>query len=334
MVVDSVRVAGIDCGTNSIRLIIADVTRDGMNILVPKIMRVNRLGEGVDKNRIFSHDALERTYGYCKEFADVIKKYNVDIVRFGATSATRDAENKQDFENGVYEILHTYPEVISGDDEARLSFLGATSRLTAQQRAENAPILVIDVGGGSTEFVLGEDAENPTEIAAEKSVNIGCVRMSERHLTTNPASAENIEEAVQDITEQIQQMLEKVSIQNARSVIGVSGTVTTLSLIALGKHAYDFDTVDGATISFDQAIKACDEVVGLTYKQMETEYPVIHPRRRDVISGGALIWKCVLQTISEQTKSAGHEINTYRASESGLLDGIILDAGWKYLKTH
>lgn len=332
MVARSVRVAGIDCGTNSIRLMIADVTKDGMNVLVPKIMRVCRLGEGVDKNHQFSPAALERTYEYCREFEEIIEKYNIDVIRFGATSATRDAENREEFENTVHDILHVYPEVISGKDEARLSFLGATSRLSEQASKEEAPILVIDLGGGSTEIVLGGSGKNARHIVAAHSMNVGCVRMSERYFFENPPTSTTIEKARKDIEEHIHKALQVVSVKDASTVIGVSGTVTTLSLIGLGHHTYSRSAVDGVDIKFKQTIAACDLVLGLTYDQMEKDYPVIHPRRHDVIGGGALVLKCILEAISSQTAQAGHEIETYTASERGLLDGIVLEAGWTALK--
>lgn len=322
----SVRVAGIDCGTNSIRLMIADVSENGMTVLVPKVMRVARLGEGVDRTRRFSDAALERTYGYCREFARTIDRYDVDSVRFVATSATRDASNKQEFEDGVEAILHTRPEVIPGTQEAQLSFLGATSVLSEAEIEERGPVLVVDLGGGSTELVLGGTGSASRQVSAEISLNIGCVRMAERHLPSDPPTADEIASAARDVDEHVRRALETVPLGQARTFIGVSGTVTTLGLLALGEKQYSREKVDGATIDFSAAQKACGAVLRMTHARM-ADYPVIHPGRRDVIAGGAVVLSRLLACIGEQTAAAGHELTQFTASESGLLDGLVLDRG-------
>lgn len=325
-----VRVAGIDCGTNSIRLMIADVSAGGMEVLVPKVMRVARLGEGVDRTRRFSDAALERTYGYCREFARTIERYDVDDVRFVATSATRDAANKQEFEDGVESILGTRPEVIPGDQEAQLSFLGATSAMGEAEVETVGPVLVVDLGGGSTELVLGGSGRQSRQVSADISLNIGCVRMAERHLPSNPPTDAEIASAIDDVDEHLQRALATVPVGQARTFIGVSGTVTTLSLLALGQKEYSREKVDGAVVDFAAAQRACDAVLRMSHEQM-ADYPVIHPGRRDVIAGGAVVLSRLLKLVGKQTAAAGHELTRFTASESGLLDGLVLDRGRRLL---
>lgn len=328
---DSVRVAGIDCGTNSIRLMIADVNADGLHVVFPKRLDVVRLGEGVDRTHRFSPAALERTFAACRDYARLIEQYRADTVCFVATSASRDARNRQDVEDGVERILGVQPRIISGQTEARLSFLGATSVMNARRRADASPVLVIDLGGGSTELVLGGAGQRCDEIQASVSMDIGCVRISERHLPSDPPTEQEIAAAVEDIDSHLRQALETVPLGKARTVIGVSGTVTTMSLIALGERAYSRHRVDGAIIGFGPASDACRLVAGLSRAGME-EYPVIHPDRRDVVIGGSLIWSRLLACLSEETAKNGQRVDSYIASEKGLLEGSVLETGWRLLQ--
>ena len=332
-----VRVAGIDCGTNSIRLMIARVGERGMSVEVPRIMRVVRLGQDVDKTHRFADDALERTYRAIDEFAAVLKEHPVDALRFVATSATRDAENREEFENEVEKRLGVRPDVIPGTEEARLSFLGATSVLHTQfgDQLPPAPYTVIDLGGGSTEMVIGGDGVDvPTDrVAAAFSMNIGSVRMSERHLLSDPPTRDEIKQAVADINEHIDEAFDKVPAWKTGTLIGVSGTVTTMTGIALGLKDYDRDAVDGAVIGFSDACSTCDKVLTMTRAERR-EYPVIHPGRIDVIGGGALVWNCVLNRIGDAVRTRAHRVlNSYVTSEHGLLDGIVLDLGRRTLST-
>ena len=208
------RVAAIDCGTNSIRLLIADVSEGKFRELY-RTMEIVRLGEGVDKNKSFDPAAIERTLRATASFSEEIARRGVTAIRFCATSATRDAENRALFIDGVREILGIEPEVISGEEEARLSFAGAGSEM----HPSDAPFLVIDIGGGSTEFVYGE-----REVSFAKSVNIGCVRMSERHFATAPATSESVDAAIADIDSAIEEAAQVVPIKQARTLIAVAGT--------------------------------------------------------------------------------------------------------------
>lgn len=332
----SVKVAGIDCGTNSIRLMIATVDDHGMHVEVPRIMRVVRLGQDVDKTHRFDDAALNRTYAAIDEFADVLKSHPVDALRFVATSATRDAKNRDEFEDSVFDRLGVRPDVIPGSEEAALSFLGATSVMEARHDADelpDAPYTVIDLGGGSTEMVIGGDGRTAPidQVVAAFSMNIGSVRMSERHLVSDPPSEDEIRAAIADIDEHIDEAFEHVPAYRTGTLIGVSGTVTTMSGIALGLREYDRDAVDGARIGFAEASKTCDRVLRMTRSQRRG-YPVIHPGRIDVIGGGALVWDRVLRRIGDSVaEHDGRTLNSYVASEHGLLDGIVLDLGRRML---
>ena len=205
----SVTVAGIDCGTNSIRLKVSRVSEDGVEDIVPRILRVIRLGQDVDKTHRFADEALARAYEAAREFAGVLAEHPVDGIRFVATSATRDAENREEFEDNIEKILGVRPEVIPGTEEADLSFLGATSIV---HREVEAPYLVVDLGGGSTELVLGGDGVThpSTQVQAAFSMNIGSVRMTERHLKNDPPTEGQIAEAVADIDAHIDEAFKTV----------------------------------------------------------------------------------------------------------------------------
>lgn len=327
----SVRVGGIDCGTNSIRLMTGTVDETGMHVEVPRIMRVVRLGQGVDETHRFAPEALDRTFTACREFAGVLAEHPVDALRFVATSATRDADNRAEFEKGVEEILGVTPDVIPGTEEARLSFLGATS-VVAQQAtdADRPPYLVVDLGGGSTEIVLGGTGERTGEVEAAYSMNIGSVRMSERHLLTDPPTDEEITQATADIDQAIDAAFATVPAGRARTIIGVSGTVTTMTGLAHGLAAYDRDAVDGARTTIDTACATDDRILRMTREQ-RAQYPVIHPGRIDVIGGGALVWTRVLRRVQQAVAEDGGRVDSYIASEHGLLDGITLDLGRRLL---
>ncbi len=328
---DAVRVAGIDCGTNSIRLMVADVDAQGMRVVVPRIMRVVRLGQGVDRTHMFAREALARTYAAVREFADVIDETGgVDVIRFVATSATRDAGNRQEFSDTVRTILGVRPEVIPGTTEARLSYLGATGSLSARQRAQEAPVLVVDLGGGSTELVIGGEGEDFLSTRGV-SLQVGSVRVSERWLHHSPATQQERAAAVEGIDRLLEEAFDALPLERTRTLIGVSGTVTTLSLMAQGEKVYSRQKVDGARISFGDAQRACDLLGSLSTDQM-ADWPVIHPGRRDVIAGGALVWSRLLHLLARRTQeSRGTALDVYTASERGLLDGLILDAGQRRL---
>ncbi|AII74829.1 Ppx/GppA phosphatase family protein [Bifidobacterium coryneforme] len=327
---DQVTVAGVDCGTNSIRLLIARVDEQGLHLLAPRSMEVIRLGEGVDRNHRFADQALERAYRACRLFADQLDSYKVDGIRFVATSATRDAANRNDFEEGVQSILGVRPEVISGTEEAELSFLGAISVLESAPRTTTtpkAPYMVVDLGGGSTELVVGGDGnQSPVDRAGSSySMNIGSVRITERHLLADPPTQDQIDQAVEDVDRHIDRAFETVPVAEVGTLVGVSGTVTTMSALALGCTEYDSRRVDGVAVPVSQARQTNQEVLHMSRQERRGLSP-IHPGRIDVIGGGALIWDRLLERIS-QACPAVQAGGAYIASEHGLLDGLVLDYG-------
>ena len=296
------RVAAIDCGTNSIRLLIADI--DGNNFReVVRDMEIVRLGQGVDETGQFHPDAITRTLAAVDKFAAEIAKRGVEKIRFCATSATRDATNRHLFVDGVRDRLGIEPEVISGDEEAALSFAGAIKDLNPS----DGPFLVVDIGGGSTEFVFGTST-----VEAARSVNIGCVRMTERHFASDPATAEQIEAARTDIQAAIAQAAEVVPITKAKILVAVAGTATTVTAAALDLPEYDRYAIHLARVSAQQthdaaamfATKTRDQRLALGY---------MHPGRVDVIAAGSLV-------LSEIMKATGAA--EFVASESDILDGM------------
>ncbi|NDA79817.1 MAG: exopolyphosphatase [Actinobacteria bacterium] len=291
--------AAIDCGTNSIRLLIV---RDGQEVL--REMEIVKLGEGVDRTKRFSPAAVERTLSAVRKFRTLIDENKVEKIRFCATSATRDAENREIFIEPVAEILGVVPEVIVGTEEARLSFLGATAELPR----ELAPFLVVDIGGGSTEFVFGHD-----DVASAISVDIGCVRMTERHFVADPPSAIEIEQARVDINNAIDRAQSKVPITSARTLVAVAGTATTVAAAALDLVSYQREQIHGARISASQTVAVSDWLLSLP-RDERAELGYMHPGRVDVIAAGAL----VLAEIIKRTKA-----EEFVASERDILDGIV-----------
>lgn len=327
----SVTVAGIDCGTNSIRLKIARVDADGMHDIVPRTLRVIRLGQDVDKTHRFADEALERAYAAAREFAQILSVHPVDGLRFVATSATRDAENRNEFEDEIERILGVRPEVVPGTEEADLSFLGATSVVPRTQL--DAPFLVVDLGGGSTELVLGGDGVHvpDTQVEAAFSMNIGSVRMTERHLHSDPPTQQEIDETIADIDAHIDEAFQTVPAGKTRTIIGVSGTVTTMTALALGLKEYDHRAVDGVRLSLEDAFAVDDRFLRMTRAERRT-YKTIHPGRIDVVGGGALVWSRVLAQVSAAAEADhGTPIDSFVSSEHGLLDGIVLDYGRRLL---
>ncbi len=296
------RVAAIDCGTNSIRLLIADI--DGSNFReVVRDMEIVRLGQGVDQTGQFHPDAITRTLAAVDKFAAEIAKRGVEKIRFCATSATRDATNRHLFVDGVRERLGIELEVITGDEEAALSFAGAINDLDPSI----GPFLVVDIGGGSTEFVFGTST-----VEAARSVNIGCVRMSERHFANDPATPEQIELARTDIKAAIAIAAAVVPITKAKTLVAVAGTATTVAAAALGLTEYDRYTIHLSRIS---AAQVHDSSAMFLSKNREERVSLgyMHPGRVDVIGAGSLV-------LSEIMKATGAA--EFVASESDILDGM------------
>ncbi len=296
------RVAVIDCGTNSIRLLIADI--DGNNFReVVRDMEIVRLGQGVDETGQFHPDAIARTLAAVDKFAAEIAKRGVEKIRFCATSATRDATNRHLFVDGVRDRLGIELEVISGDEEAALSFAGAIKDLDPS----NGPFLVVDIGGGSTEFVFGTST-----VEAARSVNIGCVRMTERHFASDPATAQQIELARTDIQAAIAQAAAVVPITKAKTLVAVAGTATTVAAAALDLPEYDRYAIHLSRISAQQTHDAATMFATSTREQ-RLALGYMHPGRVDVIAAGSLV-------LSEIMKATG--ASEFVASESDILDGM------------
>jgi exopolyphosphatase/guanosine-5'-triphosphate,3'-diphosphate pyrophosphatase len=296
------RVAAIDCGTNSIRLLIADI--DGNNFReVVRDMEIVRLGQGVDETGQFHPDAIARTLAAVDKFAAEIAKRGVEKIRFCATSATRDATNRHLFVDGVRERLGIELEVISGDEEAALSFAGAIKDLDPS----NGPFLVVDIGGGSTEFVFGT-----LTVEAARSVNIGCVRMTERHFANDPVTIEQIELARTDIQAAIAQAAAVVPITKAKTLVAVAGTATTVAAAALELPEYDRYAIHLSRISAQQTHDAATMFATSTREQ-RLKLGYMHPGRVDVIAAGSLV-------LSEIMKATG--ATEFVASESDILDGM------------
>ncbi len=296
------RVAAIDCGTNSIRLLIADV--DGAHFReIARDMEIVRLGQGVDKTGQFDPTAIERTLAATAKFADVIRQKGVEKIRFCATSATRDAKNRALFIDGVRNILGIEPEVIPGTEEAALSFMGATKELLPA----DGPFLVVDIGGGSTEFVLGTE-----KVDAAKSVNIGCVRMSERHLVSQPPSFEQVAAAKIDIDAAIEDARTIVDFSRAQTLVAVAGTATTVAAAALGLSEYDRYAIHLSRISAQSVHEVAAMFQSMSREEI-ADLSYMHPGRVDVITSGSLVLSRVM------TLTGASE---FVASESDILDGI------------
>ena len=296
------RVAAIDCGTNSIRLLIADI--DGSNFReVVRDMEIVRLGQGVDQTGQFHPDAIARTLAAVDKFAAEIAKRGVEKIRFCATSATRDATNRHLFVDGVRQRLGIELEVISGDEEAALSFAGAIKDLAPS----NGPFLVVDIGGGSTEFVFGTST-----VEAARSVNIGCARMTERHFASDPVTTAQLELARTDIQAAIAQAAAIVPITKAKTLVAVAGTATTVAAAALNLPEYDRYAIHLSRISAQQTHDAATMFATKTREQ-RLSLGYMHPGRVDVIAAGSLV-------LSEIMKATGAA--EFVASESDILDGM------------
>ncbi len=308
------RVAAIDCGTNSIRLLIADI-KDGVLTDVVREMRVVRLGQGVDATGSFAPEAIERTRVALEEYAGMIRESGASALRMVATSATRDASNREDFFAMTRAILDpivpgSVAEVITGDEEARLSFAGAVGELDAA----GAPFVVVDLGGGSTELVLC-DAKG---VRAAFSANIGCVRLTERFLHSDPPTADEIAGARAYAREKLYEAFEDVPIGDASSWVGVAGTMTTIAAIASGLQEYDAEKVHLTRVPFSELFEVCDRLVHMTRDQRAALGPM-HPGRVDVIGGGSI----VCSVLAEEFERRG-AVSTLVVSEHDILDGIAL----------
>jgi exopolyphosphatase / guanosine-5'-triphosphate,3'-diphosphate pyrophosphatase len=313
------RVAAIDCGTNSIRLLVADMDPVHHTLTdIDRRLEIVRLGQGVDATGRLAPEALERTLGALRVYADTIAASQVSAVRMVATSATRDASNAADFTRGVIDVLGVAPEVLTGDEEARLSFAGATAEFGsgaggAAGEPPAAPYLVLDIGGGSTEFVLGGDAADGTgDGVSAISMNIGCVRMTERHLHADPPSGEQIAAATVDIDAALDTAAGKVDIAAAKTLVGLAGSVTTVAAVALGLPGYDAMRIHHSRITAARVHEVTTQLLAQTRAE-RAAIPSMHPGRVDVIGAGALVLDRVMRRFG---------FPEVVVSEHDILDGI------------
>lgn len=298
------RVAAIDCGTNTVKLLVGTSSGPGRLDVAVREMRIVRLGQDLDRTGRIADQALERAFAAIDEYAAIIREHDVppERIRFCATSASRDAANAEVFVAGVRERLGAEPEVLSGREEASLSFAGAVRNLRTPPAR---PVLVVDIGGGSTELILGS-----SEPEAADSMDIGSVRLHERHLSGDPPTAEQVAACVADIDRHLDDC--PVDAAAAATVVGVAGTVTTVAATVLDLPAYDADAIDQTALDVADVTAAVDRLVAMTHAERRA-LPFMHPGRADVIDAGALILSRVLRRAT---------VDALVVSESDILDGI------------
>ena len=322
-----IRVAAVDCGTNSIRLLVADLDpASGVLTDVERRMEIVRLGQDVDRTGRLAPHALARTLAVTAEFARVCADHGVQRIRFVATSATRDAANGAEFLAGVRALVGVDAEVVSGAEEAALSFVGATRGLRAAPGpagsarqgpppgAAASPVLVVDLGGGSTEVVLGTGGDGRVE--ASRSVDVGSVRLTERYLAGDPPSQDQVAAARAEVDRVLDQVAVDVPLDRARQLVGLAGSVTTVTAHALRLPRYDSTRIHGCVLPIAEVRAACEDLVTMS-RERRAALPYLHPGRVDVIGAGALIWDRVLDRVA-----AASGITEVMTSEHDILDGI------------
>ncbi|MGH3972149.1 MAG: exopolyphosphatase [Pseudonocardiaceae bacterium] len=310
------RVAAIDCGTNSIRLLVADLTAAGLRD-VHREIRIVRLGQNVDATGRLAPDALERTRVALADYTAIARRAGAEKVRMVATSATRDAVNREDFFTMVRQTLGAEAEVITGEEEARLSFTGTVGGLDP----DDGPFVVVDVGGGSTEVVLGDWDGSKADVTAARSVDVGCVRITERHLHSDPPTPDEVSAAERFAAQTLWEAFADVPVDKARTWVGVAGTVTTLSAVVQQLSAYDSQRTHLSRLSLEEVRATVGALLASTHQQRAGN-PAIHPGRVDVIAGGALIVRVLAEEL--HTRAGIEELVV---SEHDILDGIAVGLG-------
>jgi exopolyphosphatase/guanosine-5'-triphosphate,3'-diphosphate pyrophosphatase len=297
------RVAVVDIGTNSVRLLVADVeSPSGPLTTIDRRMQITRLGQGVDAARRLAPDAIDRTATVLGEYGEAIEALGATRVRATATSAARDAENRDDFFTAAKAALGVEPELLSGEEEARLSFLGATTALTAP-----APYLVVDIGGGSTEFVYGT-----TEPEALCSVDLGCVRVTEQWLHSDPPAPEELSNAVSAVRDHLADVEQAVpDLRDAQTLLGLAGTVTTVAAVEQGLP-YDRERIHHFRLT-RAAVEDVFRTLALEPASERRHNPGLEPERVDVIVGGVIVLVSILRTF---------EFDEVLVSEDDILDGL------------
>jgi exopolyphosphatase/guanosine-5'-triphosphate,3'-diphosphate pyrophosphatase len=296
-------VAAVDIGTNSVRLLVGDVDAGGGALTtIDRRMNITRLGEGVHATRRLAPAAIERTLAVLREYHDAIEEHGVTKVRATATSAARDAENRDDFFTAAKTALGVEPELLSGEEEARLSFAGATTGLHAP-----APYLVLDIGGGSTEFVFGT-----TEPEALCSIDVGCVRVTEQWLHSDPPAPEELSNAVSAVRDELTDVDRAIpELRDARTLLGLAGTVTTVAAVEQGLP-YDRDRIHHFRLT-RAAVEDVFRTLALEPASERRHNPGLEPERVDVIVGGAIVLVSILRSF---------DFDEVLVSENDILDGL------------
>ena len=294
-------VAAVDCGTHSTRLLVGDGTRS-----VERLMRVTKLGAGVDESRRLAGDAVDRTLAVLRDYRDVMDRHGVTGVRATATSAARDAANRDDFLGPAADILGVPVELLSGDEEARLSFAGATRELDSA----DGPHLVVDIGGGSTEFAVGTD-----EPAGVLSVDVGCVRLTEQYLHGDPPAPEELSQAVGVVRAYLEDDVDRLLPQarDARRLVGLAGTVSTVAAVEIGLAEYDRDRIHHFTLT-RRAVEDVFRTLATESRADRLHNPGLDPARVDVIVGGTIVLVAVMRH---------YGFDECLVSESDILDGLV-----------
>ena len=303
------RVAAIDCGTNSIRLLVSDVSGDSKTDLLRE-MRIVRLGQDVDRTQHLADEAVARTLSVCREFAELIAMFGVTTVRFCATSAVRDADNAEEFGDAVEGVLGVRPEVLAGEKEAEASFVGATRDLPAQRT------LVIDIGGGSTEIVVGTRTDHGVELETAVSLDIGAVRLTERFLPSDPPTVAEVTACMSYLDTMLAPIVRGIA--PVEAFVGVAGTITTVAAHALALPSYDSESLHLARLSIDEVRSTCLSLAQMSVLDRRN-LPFMHAGRADVIGGGALILDRLLELVPLAT-------DQMVVSEHDILDGLVWGA--------
>ncbi len=301
------RVAALDCGTNTLRLLVADLdAATGSEAALDRRTTIVRLGQDVDKAGVFAAAALCRTFATLDEYREVIARHHVDAVRFVATSAARDVANRDVFLSGVLDRVGVEAEIISGDEEARLSYAGATRQLAARPDVAH-PVLVLDIGGGSTELVMAEEAGGAV---SGVSLDVGSVRLTERHLHTDPPTSAEVAGVVGDVETALDTV--HLPLPTVRSLVGVAGSITTVGAMVLDLAAFDRERLNLARLSTGDVLAAISDVVAMSVAERRA-LPFMHPDRADVIGAGALVLGCVVDRVG---------LPDLIVSSNDILDGI------------
>lgn len=295
------RLAAVDCGTNSTRLLVTD----GDGTTLERLMRITRLGQGVDRTGVLVPEAVERTVEVLREYRRVMDGLGVERVRMTATSAARDAENRDDFFDAAEEIIGTRPELLSGEEEAALSFRGATAELDP----DDGPFLILDIGGGSTEFAVG--ASEPEAVI---SLDIGCVRLTEKFLHSDPPAPEELSQAVSVVRDELEDVARQIpAIRDAKRLVGLAGTITTIAAVEIGLQTYDRDQIHHFVLTRSAAEEVFRTLATETRAQRVLN-PGLEEARADVIVGGAAILVSVMRAFN---------FDECLVSEADILDGLV-----------